>query len=68
MQSAVMRYFGLASTKSSPKKPQSTTKRGTSVKLAARSYMQIPFSSPLGMKMGANVAKLSCDTKDVSSL
>ncbi|XP_034240996.1 uncharacterized protein LOC117645137 [Thrips palmi] len=62
-QTAVMRYFGLAPSRASPKKLSSATKRGTSVKLTGRSYMQIPFSSPLGIKMGANVAKLSNEMK-----
>lgn len=61
-QSAVMRYFGLAP-KEPPKKTPSISKRGTSVKLTGRMYMQVPFSSPLGLKMGANVAKLSSEMK-----
>ncbi|KAJ1526194.1 hypothetical protein ONE63_009353 [Megalurothrips usitatus] len=55
----VMRLFGLVPKKiDSPATPVPNPKRHTSVRLTARSYMIIPFSSPLGLKMGSNVSPI----------
>lgn len=63
-QVSVMRYFGLTPASGSPKTPGTpSSRRGTSVRLTARSYMQVPISSPLGLKMSANVLSLCEEEK-----